>query len=93
MEFIAFGGKRANFYGERPVVRKLDPIVALLAIVWSALADQKVVEFPPIECDFADIFPDGLPGLPSPQEVKFITDILPCTPYIVLPLYWMTLAK
>lgn len=69
MAFIASGGRRAKFQEERTVVRKLDPMVTLLAGVWSAIADQKVVDFPPVMHDFADVFPDELLG-PQPYPLS-----------------------
>ena len=31
----------------------------------------------PIACDFFDIFPENLPGLPPPHEVEFTIDLCP----------------
>ena len=31
----------------------------------------------PVVCDFLDVFPDDLPGLPPDQEVEFKIELLP----------------
>ena len=31
----------------------------------------------PVVCDFPDVFPEDLPGLPPPREVKFPIDLCP----------------
>ena len=35
------------------------------------------VYFVPIVCDFPNVFPKDLPGLPPPHEVEFSTDLCP----------------
>jgi len=42
-------------------------------------------------CEFPDVFPDDLPGLPPDRDVEFKMELLPCTapisrrPYRMLP--------
>lgn len=30
-----------------------------------------------IVCDFIDVFPDALPGLPPRREIEFVIDLIP----------------
>ena len=32
-----------------------------------------------VVCDFSDVFPDDLPGMPPDQDIEFIIDLLPGT--------------
>lgn len=75
------------------MVRKPNQMVALLAGVWSALADQKEVEIPPIVSDFTYVFPNELPDSLPPREMEFTINILPGTAPIAIPLYRMAQAE
>ncbi|XP_057495668.1 uncharacterized protein LOC130780665 [Actinidia eriantha] len=44
-------------------------------------------ELPRVVCDFLDVFPDKLLGLPPEREVKFTTDLLPGTASISISPY------
>ena len=44
-------------------------------------------EFPPIICDFPDVFPEELPGLPPIREIEFKIDLVPGTNPILIPPY------
>ncbi|GFS28968.1 hypothetical protein Acr_00g0004810 [Actinidia rufa] len=44
-------------------------------------------ELPRVVCDFPDIFPEELPGLPPKREVEFTIDLLPGTAPISMPPY------
>ncbi|XP_021629623.1 uncharacterized protein LOC110627583 [Manihot esculenta] len=44
-------------------------------------------------CDFSDVFPDDLPGLPPEREVKFAIDVIPGTAPISIAPYRMALTK
>ena len=46
-------------------------------------------EFPPVVCDFMDVFPEDLPGLSPIREVEFTIDLIPGTSLISIPLYRM----
>lgn len=45
----------------------------------------------PVACEFPDVFPDDIPGLPSSREVDFPIDLVPGTtpiskaPYRIIP--------
>lgn len=43
------------------------------------------VELPLVVCDFPDVFPEELPGLPPEREVEFTIDLLPGTTPIFVP--------
>jgi hypothetical protein len=36
----------------------------------------------PVVCEFSDVFPDELPGLPPDREVEFAIELIPRTPPI-----------
>src|SRR5205809_770631 len=93
MTFIASGGRRAKFQGERIVVMKPNPMVALLAGVWSVITDQKVVDIASVMCEFTDAFQDELPGRPPPRKMEFTIDNMPSNAPIALPLYRMVPAE
>ena len=44
-------------------------------------------EFPLSVCDFPDVFPDELPGLPPVLEIEFKIDLVPGTNPISIPPY------
>jgi hypothetical protein len=33
----------------------------------------------PVACEFPDVFPEDLPGMPPDQDVEFIIELQPCT--------------
>ncbi|XP_024025041.1 uncharacterized protein LOC112092646 [Morus notabilis] len=47
----------------------------------------------PVVDEFADIFPDELPGLPPDREIEFYIDLIPGTAPISIPPYRMALAE
>ncbi|XP_058217483.1 uncharacterized protein LOC131328567 [Rhododendron vialii] len=44
-------------------------------------------ELPLVVCDFPDVFPEELPGLPPEREIEFTIDLLPGTAPISVPPY------
>ncbi|KAA3483601.1 DNA/RNA polymerases superfamily protein [Gossypium australe] len=50
---------------------------------------KKKVESVPVVCEFSDVFPEELPGLPPIHEVEFGIDLLPGTTPISIALYKM----
>jgi hypothetical protein len=40
-------------------------------------------------CEFPDVFPDELPGLPSDMDVEFVIELIPGTAPISRRPYWM----
>ena len=47
----------------------------------------------PIPCEFPDIFPDELPGLPPHREIELCIDVVSDTTPIFMPPYRMAPAK
>ena len=43
----------------------------------------------PVVCEFSDVFPDDLSGLPPDRELKFGIEVLPCSTPISIPPYRM----
>ena len=52
---------------------------------------SRAIEDIPVVCEFSDVFPDDLPGLPLDRDVEFKIELLPSTapisrrPYIMPP--------
>ncbi|XP_076932238.1 uncharacterized protein LOC143597700 [Bidens hawaiensis] len=47
----------------------------------------KEIKDVPIVSDFADVFPDELPGIPTDRDVEFMIDLIPGTAPIAKALY------
>lgn len=73
--------------------RGLSPYKALITSIWSDESNAQVMVFPRVMQAYTDVFLDELPGLPLPQEVEFVIDILPGMSPIALPMYRMALAE
>ena len=66
---------------------------AYLAYVIKTKEVEKKVESVPVVCEFADVFPEELPGLPPVREVEFGIDLIPgMTPISTSP-YRMALIE
>ncbi|KAG8493037.1 hypothetical protein CXB51_010357 [Gossypium anomalum] len=66
---------------------------AYLAYVINTKEVEKKVESVPVVCEFADIFPEELPGLPPVREVEFGIDLIPGTAPISIASYRMAPAE
>ncbi|XP_058189294.1 uncharacterized protein LOC131306881 [Rhododendron vialii] len=84
-----------EFFGERRELlesylcgsRERESIYSLLA---SLTLDEDVSargELPLVVCNFPDVFPEELPGLPPEREVEFTIELLPGTAPISVPPY------
>ena len=62
---------------------------AYLAYVLDSKVNDKKVEPVPVVCDFSDVFPEELPGLPPIQEVEFDIELVSGTTLISIALYRM----
>ncbi|KAG8485970.1 hypothetical protein CXB51_019321 [Gossypium anomalum] len=62
---------------------------AYLAYVINTKEVEKKVESVPVVCEFADVFPEELPGLPPVREVEFGIDLIPGTAPISIAPYRM----
>ena len=60
-----------------------------LAVVRDIEAIKGVVERVPVVCEFPDVFPEELPGLPPDREIEFCIDVVPDTDPISMPPYKM----
>ena len=52
-------------------------------------AIKEVVERVPVVCEFPDVFPEELPGLPPDREIEFCIDVISGTDPISMPPYRM----
>ncbi|KAG8503595.1 hypothetical protein CXB51_001621 [Gossypium anomalum] len=66
---------------------------AYLAYVINTKEVEKKVESVPVVCEFADIFPEELPGLPPVREVEFGIDLIQGTTPISIAPYRMAPAE
>ena len=64
-----------------------------LALMRDTAADRGKVDDVPIACEFPDVFPEELPGLPPDREIEFCIDVIPGTAPISLPPYRMAPAE
>ena len=51
------------------------------------------VEEVPVVCEYPDVFPEDLPGLPPDRELEFVIDLVPGTTPIAQRAYRMTAAE
>ena len=50
-----------------------------LAVVRNVEANKGAVDRVPVVCEFPDVFPEELPGLPPDREIEFCIDVVPGT--------------
>ncbi|KAA3484613.1 Gag-Pol polyprotein [Gossypium australe] len=63
---------------------------AFLAYVLNTKVSKLKIESVPIVCEYPDVFPKELPGLPSIREVEFAIDLVPGTlPILMLRIEWL----
>ncbi|KAA3465847.1 Gag-Pol polyprotein [Gossypium australe] len=62
---------------------------AYFAYVINSKVSEKKVDSVPVVCEFSDVFPEELPGLPLIREVEFGIDLLPGTTPISIAMYRM----
>ena len=63
---------------------------AYLAHVLDKSSPEMIIESVPIVCEFSDVFPDDLPGLPPDRELEFEIELLPGSAPVSIPPYRMT---
>ncbi|XP_058189297.1 uncharacterized protein LOC131306883 [Rhododendron vialii] len=91
--FKFFGERREPLESYLYGSRERESICSLLA---SLTLDEDVSargELPLVVCDFPDVFPEELPGLPPEKEVEFTIELLPGTAPISVPPYRFAPAK
>ena len=64
----------------------------LAHVVDTSITEVKL-ENVPVVCEFPDVFPKDLPGLPPDRELEFGIEVLPGSAPISMPPYRMTPAK
>ena len=64
-----------------------------LAVVRDTKVETGTVEKVSVVCEFLDIFPEELPGLPLEREIEFYIDIVPGINPISMPPYRMAPAE
>ncbi|KAD3640042.1 hypothetical protein E3N88_29265 [Mikania micrantha] len=52
---------------------------SILVLITDETEAEKRIEDIPVVCDYPDVFPEDLPGLPPPQQVEFRIDLVPGT--------------
>ena len=64
-----------------------------LALVRDITAKKTSISDVPVACEFPDVFPDELPGLPPHREIEFCIDVVSDTTHIFVLLYSITPAE
>ena len=64
-----------------------------LVVVRNVEAEKGAVEKVPVVCEFPDVFPEELPGLPPEREIEFCIDVVAGTNPISMPPYRMAPAE
>ncbi|KAG8495695.1 hypothetical protein CXB51_013504 [Gossypium anomalum] len=62
---------------------------AYLAYVLDTKVSESKIQVVPVVCEFSDVFPEELPGLPPEREVEFSIDLIPGTTPISIAPYRM----
>ncbi|XP_043809459.1 uncharacterized protein LOC110606868 [Manihot esculenta] len=93
-EEVVVVGERSDFLSNvifataaRRMIRK--GCETYLACVLEAKKEKPIVQDIPTICDFFDVFPDELPGLPPEREVEFSIEVIPGTTPISIAPYRM----
>ena len=60
----------------------------LVHVVDTSVTEIKL-ENVPVVCEFSDVFPENLPGLPPDRELEFRIEVLPGSALISIPPYKM----
>ena len=58
-------------------------------MVRDTTAERTSISDVPVACEFPDVFPDELPGLPPHREIEFYIDVVSDTAPIFMPPYRM----
>ena len=64
-----------------------------LALVRDTTTEKTPISDVPLSCEFPDVFPDELPGLPPHREIEFCIDVVSDTAPIFIPPYRMAPAE
>src|SRR3954463_13305370 len=80
-------GSKICFIGDRCLPSFPSHLDSILASLWSDKSSLKNVELPLVVCDYADVFPETLPGMPPKRHIEFRIDLLPGSTPIAMPTY------
>ena len=61
----------------------------ILGIGQDTTAEKTSISDVPVACEFPNVFPDELPGLPPHREIEFYIDVVSDTAPISIPPYRM----
>ena len=64
-----------------------------LALVRDTTAEKTSISDVLVACEFLDVFPEELPGLPPHREIEFYIDVVSDTALISMPPYKMAPAE
>ena len=64
-----------------------------LAVVRDTKVETGAVQNVAVVCEFSDVFPEELPGLPPDREIELCIDVVPGTDPISMPPYRMAPAE
>ena len=64
-----------------------------MVLVRDTTTEKTSISDVPVPCEFPDVFPDELPGLPPHREIEFCIDVVFDTAPISMPPYWMAPAE
>jgi hypothetical protein len=78
-----------------PEGERFEFVATLLSAADRAVNQLKanLIEDIRVVCDYPDIFPDDLPGMPPERDIEFIIDLLPSTAPIAKRPYRMSVGK
>ena len=62
---------------------------AYLAHVVDSTKTETKIGYIPVVCEYSDVFPDDLPGLPPDRETEFEIEVMPGVAPISIPPYRM----
>ncbi|XP_070039280.1 uncharacterized protein [Nicotiana tomentosiformis] len=74
-----------SFLKARHMVEK--GCLAYLAYVRDTTVESSMIDSVPVVREFANVFPSGLPGMPSDRDIDFCIDLAPGTQPISIPPY------
>ncbi|XP_016742954.1 uncharacterized protein [Gossypium hirsutum] len=69
---------------------KIDGLFNMILAIAAQKCNRSKIQSVPVVCEFLDVFPEELPGLPSIREVEFSINLIPGTTQISIAPYRMT---
>ena len=82
-KFLIYGDKRRGSSGIITMIKArrciAEGCTSFLAYVIDMKKERKKIEELPVVCEYPEVFPDDLPGLPPDRQVEFRIDLMPGT--------------